>query len=480
MSSIPSWLRSPRIRRGLAISAVALSAGGLVLFRASGGAAFNPLNPVHPLVMTATATRAPFSGPGAHGTFSISHSKLLASGDRDLYAEVRFVADQGSGQQERAPLAMAIVLDTSGSMDGEKIEDAKSSVIRLIRDMRDDDEVSLVRYSDSASVLQPMARVGTVRDQLISRVRNITAGGGTAIPLGLSQGMQTLEDAGKNRVRRVVLVSDGLDSSRAAAENLARQSFGKGVTVSSLGIGLDFDEAYMSGLSAVGHGNFGFVKNSSSLSAFLERELNETATTTIQGAKVRLKLPPGVTATRAAGAEMRQVGDGEIELQLGSLFSGDERRVLVEMTAHMETDAKAFEGNASWTQVGGSPVEASIAKLTVQPTWEPTEVDASRDNDVMANAVSVVASRNQLQAAEAFQRGDVEEANKLIQGNVDQLRAAQAYAPPAAATALAKQQAAYDDTKKVFTTSKPKSAEGNAAAKGVFEKDVSNMGRSAY
>src|SRR5262245_53730818 len=111
--SITRWLRSPRIRRGLAIRAVALSAAGLVLFRASGGSAL-VLNPmVHPLTMTATATRAPFSGPGAHGTFSISHSKLLASGDRDLYAEVRFVADQGAGEQIRAPLSMAIVLDTS-------------------------------------------------------------------------------------------------------------------------------------------------------------------------------------------------------------------------------------------------------------------------------------------------------------------------------------------------------------------------------
>jgi Ca-activated chloride channel family protein len=364
--------------------------------------------------------------------------------------------------------------------DGEKIEDAKSSVIRLIKDMRDDDEVSLVRYSDSASVVSPMARVGRVRDELIGKVRMINAGGGTAIPLGLSQGMATLEDAGKGRVRRVVLVSDGLDSSRAAAQRIATDSFGKGVTVSSLGIGLDFDESYMSGLSAAGHGNFGFVKNSNSLSVFLERELNETASTTIQGAKVRVKVPAGVTATRASGAEMRQIGDNEIELQLGSLFSGDERRVLVEMTAHMETDAKAFDAAASWNLVGGGPVEAGISRLTVNSTYEPTDVEASRDNEVAASAISVVASKRQLEAAEAYQRGDVLGAQNLIDNNMKDLKAAQAFAPPAAATALQKQEAAYGGTKKVFSTARPKSAEGNAAAKGVFEKDVSNMDRAAY
>jgi Ca-activated chloride channel family protein len=292
--------------------------------------------------------------------------------------------------------------------------------------------------------------------------------------------MQTLQEAGKGRVERVVLVSDGLDSSRAEAERLARESFGKGVTVSSLGIGLDFDESYMSGLSAAGHGNFGFVKNSSSLATFLERELNETATTSIQSAKVRLKLPEGVRAIHASGAEIRELGDNEIELALGSLFTGDERRVLLELRAQMDTDAKAFDGAASWTLVGGQSVDAAIAKLTVGSTYEPMEVEASRDNDVMASAVSVVASRRQLEAAEAYQRGEVDKAQGLIDNNVRDLRAAQVYAAPAAATALQKQEAAYDDAKKTFATAKPKSAAGNAAAKEVFEKDTSNMGRAAY
>jgi Ca-activated chloride channel family protein len=154
--------------------------------------------------------------------------------------------------------------------------------------------------------------------------------------------------------------------------------------------------------------------------------------------------------------------------------------VLIEMTARMETDAKSFEGTATWTMVGGAPVEAGIAKLTVNATYEPTDVDASRDNEVMASSISVVASHRQLEAAEAFQRGDVDQANGLIDNNIRDLGAARKFAPAAAATGLAKQEAAYGDTKKVFTTARPKSAEGNAAAKGVFEKDVSNMGRSAY
>jgi Ca-activated chloride channel family protein len=477
---LPSWLRAPRIRRGLAVSAVVLSAGGLVLFRASAGGAA-PLSPILISTLTpASGNAATFSGPGAHGSIAISHTRVLAGGEHDLYADVRIVADHARAEA-RAPLSLAVVLDTSGSMDGEKIEDARNSVIRLIRDMRDDDEIAVVRYSDTPEVVQSLARVGDVRSSLISKVRALSAGGGTAIPRGLASGMSALEAAGRGRVRRVVLVSDGLDSTRSEAERLASTSFEKGITVSSLGIGLDFDESYMSSLSRSGHGNFGFVKDSGALATFLSRELNETATTTIEGATVRIKLPSGVRFSRATGADAREVGDNEVELRVGSLFAGDERRVVMEMTARVEAgETRGFDAHASWTPIGGSMVVAPIARLSVSGTLDPREAEESRDPVVMASAISVLASRRQLEAAEAYSRGDVGVAQGLIDKNMVDLKTAQAGAPPPMAAAMDRQWAEYDNAKKTFATAKPRSAEGNAAAKSAVEKDMNNLGRSAY
>src|SRR5262245_40505662 len=93
--NIATWFRSPRIRRGLAASAIVLSCGGLVLFRASGG---NAQVLITTPVGQATSTKVPFQGPGAHGTFAISHSRI-ASGTHDLFGDVRVVAD-ASGRAE--------------------------------------------------------------------------------------------------------------------------------------------------------------------------------------------------------------------------------------------------------------------------------------------------------------------------------------------------------------------------------------------
>jgi Ca-activated chloride channel family protein len=216
--SISMWLRTSRIRRGLAASAIVLAAGGLVLFRAPTGGGFPTISPA--IASPNSINSVSFAGPGVHGTIALSNGKVLA-GRSQLFAEVHLVADKAEQAPRHAPLALVVVLDTSGSMSGEKMDQAKDSCVKLIRDMDANDEIAFIRYSDDAEVIQSLARVGTVRESLMARVRGLSAGGGTAIPRGLSQGLSALASTHGERIRRVVLVSDGLDSTRAEAERLA-------------------------------------------------------------------------------------------------------------------------------------------------------------------------------------------------------------------------------------------------------------------
>src|SRR5207248_790730 len=101
----------------------------------------------------------------------------------------------------------------------------------------------------------------------------------------------------------------GLDSSRAASERLAKDSFERGITISSMGIGVDFDESYMGGVARAGHGNFAFVNDGTALAQFLTRELKETASTTVEDATAHVRLPAGVHLVRSIGADAREVGD---------------------------------------------------------------------------------------------------------------------------------------------------------------------------
>ncbi|HSQ62643.1 MAG TPA: hypothetical protein VLM85_05495, partial [Polyangiaceae bacterium] len=106
-------------------------------------------------------------------------------------------------------------------------------------------------------------------------------------------------------------------------------------------------------------------------------------------------------------------------------------------------------------------------------------IEQSRDPVVLASATSVIASERQLEATQAYARGDVARAQQLIDQNIASLGAVAASAPAPVATALAKQQAAYGATKKSFSAA-PQSVAGKVAAKHAYEVDSSNLARAAF
>ena len=489
MGSLVNGFRSARVRRGLAAGAIALATGGLVLARSSSALPRHGTTTQGPTTgpvvldpnVTATGNNvAKFAGPGAHGQVALSHTKVLAGGGEPVFAEVKVAADKGDLAHERAPLALVVVLDTSGSMEGEKLTRAKESVLGLMRVMRDDDEIAFVRYSSGAELIQPLARLGNVRDGLAWRVRELEAAGGTNIPSGLSMGLSTLDEAGKGRVRRVVLVSDGLDSTRVQAERLASDSAERGITVSSMGIGLDFDEGYMSALARDGHGNFGFVNDGGALATFLHRELDEAASTTVENATVHLTLPRGVRFVRASGAAATVASDGTLDVKMGALFAGDERRAVLELATDLDVgDARSIGAEATWHRVGGEDADVHASALSLVATKDATEVARGEDTGVIGSATSVIASLRQIEAAEAYSQGDQEKAHHLVQQNIAALKGAAMNAPAPMAASLAKQSSAYGDQWNAFAAS-PSSDDGKRAAKSTAAHESSNLTRNAY
>lgn len=474
------WSKSIKLRRAFAVSAVVLATGGLVLYRAPASAAL-PGGPLTRIQLTADGKNSvAFAGPGARGVLSLSHAKVLSGQVTPVYAELKLVADpngaDGERAQVRAPISLAVVLDTSGSMSGEKIADAKRSVERLIADMRDDDEIAVIRYSDTSELIQPLARVGSVRSVLASRIGRLDASGGTNIPGGLSHGLRALDEAAKGRVRRIVLVSDGLDGTRVQAEQLARTSFSGGITVSSLGIGLDFDESYMGAVAQSGHGNFAFINNGGSLAGFLKRELDETALTTVENARVRIELPSGVRFVAATGADASFDGSG-VELRLGALFAGDARRVIVELAADASRNVEVH-ASASWSRIGGASTTVDVPRLDLLASNDAAEVERGRDGAVLASSASAFASKRQLEAANAYASGDVARAAALVAQNEAELGAVAAAAPEAARV-LAPQMHAYAKQRKGFASIAPSSPQGRTVAKSAVAKDLDNLNRAS-
>ncbi|MDO8545370.1 MAG: VWA domain-containing protein, partial [Opitutaceae bacterium] len=170
----------------------------------------------------------------------------------------------------RPPVNLALVIDKSGSMSGDKIAKAREAALEAVRRLAPDDIVSVITYDSQVQTLVHAQRVGDGR-RLESAICEIEAGGNTALYGGVTRGAaevrRNLED--RRYVNRVILLSDGLANvGPSSAEELGRLGASllkEGISVTTIGLGLGFNEDLMTRLAQRSDGNTYFVEHSSDL-----------------------------------------------------------------------------------------------------------------------------------------------------------------------------------------------------------------------
>jgi VWFA-related protein len=111
---------------------------------------------------------------------------------------------------ERVPVSLGIVLDTSGSMDGDKIRAAREALDRFLRQLLDvDDEVFLYRFDNQPELVQGWTRDKRIVSEAVARIQ---PRGGTALYDAVADAVRMAQQ-GHNRKKAVLVISDGNDTS---------------------------------------------------------------------------------------------------------------------------------------------------------------------------------------------------------------------------------------------------------------------------
>ena len=160
--------------------------------------------------------------------------------------------------EERASVALALVLDRSGSMSGQKIEICKSAAIATAELLTPKDYLGVVAFDSSPTWIVPMTRL-TSRARVAGQIATISSGGGTCIYPAMATARQALSSVNA-KVKHMIVLTDGRTSG-AGYETLSAQLRSEGVTVSTVGVGASAASQLLQAMAAAGGGQFYFTSD---------------------------------------------------------------------------------------------------------------------------------------------------------------------------------------------------------------------------
>jgi Ca-activated chloride channel family protein len=362
----------------------------------------------------------------ARGTLGagLSAGKILRGTGGQVYAAFDLTTAP-DGSTERPPLNVAVVIDRSGSMEGKPLQQAKDAASRFIDQLSDRDRMALVQYDDTAQVVvasTPLDREGRAR--LRSAVTAMRVGGSTNLHGGMALGRDEVQRTFQSgQVSRVILMSDGkantgvTDSGEIA--EAARQAADRGVRITSVGIGLDYNEDLMETIAEAGRGNYYYVRDAGALDAVMAGELKSIQGTVATAVELRLDAAcDGVEIAEVLGYESRKDGAATV-VPMADLTGNDSRKLLVALRVPDRSNGRigALSGELSYKDAkSGATVKTRVA-LALEVTDDHVAVESSIDKDVMAMVLKQQAATSLRAAADAYEKGDKEGAMHILQAS---------------------------------------------------------------
>ncbi len=362
-----------------------------------------------------------------------SHDHVLIDGNDDtVYLQVELEARRDV-EEVRPAMNLALVVDRSGSMQGLKMRHAKAAASSLVDDLEDGDRVTLLSYASDVSL-----EVGTVtlapdtRDLLHHAISQLAPAGGTHISGGLNSGAQEVVRHLESRdLGRVILVSDGRptvgESKPWALETLAARWYEEGVSITTMGIGVDYNEDLMSALAVAGGGNYYYVAAPTEMEAIFSQELSSMGSTVARDVELHLDLPRGVRVREVYGYKHKAHAGG-VTVEMASMARGQKRRLLValDVPERARTAARSVRvagGRLAYRQTtDGQKRSVALPERNVRYTSSRSVVAKSVNRPVVAKLEAVRNARVRHEAMAKLDAGDRAAAKSIVNKRLSETR----------------------------------------------------------
>ena len=323
------------------------------------------------------------------------------------------------------PANFALVLDRSGSMDGEKMDNLKEAVGFLVDHLSDTDLVSVTIFDDQVETLIPNQPAKN-REEIKTALAKVIARGGTQISDGLRAGMEELKKGySTNRLNRLLLITDGQtwddeDACLKVADEAGKQS----IAITSIGIGEEWNEKLLLRIAEGSRGNSHWIQNSISILDAFQLEVEGMQSVAAVNLKVTVHMSHGVqpikvysTIPMIADISKKAVKGGMVTADLGSLDGKRGQAVLIESRIPAEKAGRFRLGQVEVTyDIPSKGVTGRNVKADIFVTFTTDASAAAKVNaQVMNLAEKVSAFKLQTRALTEAEAGNITAATQKLE-----------------------------------------------------------------
>jgi Ca-activated chloride channel family protein len=356
---------------------------------------------------------------------------------------LELVAPTHEGDRERQPATLQVVLDRSGSMGGGQLDAAKEALDALIARLDPADNFGLVVFDDTVEVA---LAAGPLRDKTAARraVAAVEAGATTNLSGGLLRGLQEARRVKSPSGATLALVSDGHANvgvtDHAELERIVKGARRAGVTASTIGLGLGYDEELMAAVARAGVGNAYFAEEPDGAGAALASEVDGLLDQVVQAASLTVRPTGAVGAVHLFNdLPATAIEDGFI-VELGDFYSGEQRKLLLTIDVPAMSGLgleQVCELELQW--VDTTTLDSHTVTIPVHVNVVPGDEAAGRvpNATVRTELAFQAAQRSKRDAADALRRGDIGTACAAYDDARHALRGFASEAAPAMASEIA-------------------------------------------
>ena len=359
-------------------------------------------------------------------TTKLSRKYIAPERPNTLHLLIDLEAVQKEAGGNRLPLNLGFVIDRSGSMGGEKLDYTKQAVQYAINHFTPRDIASLTVYDNEVQVLYP-AKAVEFKDEFKGVVSRIFPGGMTNLSGGLIKGYREVaKNIKPEQVNRVLLLTDGLanegitDPDKLCAKTAGMKK--AGVTVTTLGVGDDFDEDLLTRMAEQSGGNYYFIDSTDHIPSIFAQELESLLSVVAQNVKVSFQCSDAVEVTKVWNYPPS--GDRLLEIDLPDLFSADRKIIVLELQVRGSAMGTVPLGTVSlaYDDAGEKLEYVSFGlDLSAEATRNPERLDLPEEPEVMVQVELNKTAEVREAAIRLADEGNFDQASELMQTRYQQM-----------------------------------------------------------